>query len=477
MPMTRRRLCCTAVIAGLLSALGVALPAVPAHAAPAVIAAPSIRQSHGLDCEATALQIALAARGVNASQEWVIGQVGADTRRAVRAGGGVSQWGDPYLTFVGNINAAEKDFTGYGVYAPPIARASEVAGVPAAAHNRWSPAPAYTAVQHGYPVIAWVQVGLAAAAPGTWTAWDGRQVQYVVAEHAVTLVGVDTDAGQVLIDDPHTGTTYWTPMARFEASWATLQNMAVVVGIPASVGLSPSADGKGYLIATSAGTVPAFGDATVYGDLGGQHLNGPVLGIQRTSDAKGYWLVADDGGVFSFGDAAFRGSTGAMHLNAPVVAMAATADSRGYWLVAADGGVFSFGSAAFYGSTGAMHLNAPMVAMHATPSGRGYWLIAADGGVFCFGDAAFYGSTGAMHLNAPMAGMSVAPAARGYRLVASDGGIFSFGQAPFYGSRGGNPPPSDVVQLATTPDNGGYWMLGSDGHVDVFGDAGFFGNG
>src|SRR5207245_8172749 len=177
--MTKGRIACTAVAAALLSGLAITVPATSVHAAPAVMAAPSIRQAHGLDCEATALQIALAARGVAASQDWVIGQVGADLRRAAVAGGGVTQWGDPYVTFVGDINAAEKDFTGYGVYAPPIARASQIAGVPAAAHLRWSPAAAYAAVQRGYPVIAWVQVGLATGGTRTWTAWDGRQVPYV----------------------------------------------------------------------------------------------------------------------------------------------------------------------------------------------------------------------------------------------------------------------------------------------------------
>ena len=117
----------------------------------------------------------------------------------------------------------------------------------------------------------------------------------------------------------------------------------------------------------------------------------PVAGVARTSDAGGYWLTAADGGVFAYGDASFYGSMGGQHLNAPVVGIAATPDGRGYWLTAADGGVFAYGDASFYGSMGGQHLNAPVVGIAATPDGRGYWLTAADGGVFAYGDASFYG--------------------------------------------------------------------------------------
>ncbi|MGC5204420.1 hypothetical protein ACPXA8_27965, partial [Klebsiella pneumoniae] len=77
------------------------------------------------------------------------------------------------------------------------------------------------------------------------------------------------------------------------------------------------------------------------------HLNRPIVGMTPTADGKGYWLVASDGGIFSFGDAAFHGSTGGFRLNQPIVGMATTPSGAGYWLVASDGGIFSFGDAAF----------------------------------------------------------------------------------------------------------------------------------
>ncbi|HWE65027.1 MAG TPA: hypothetical protein VG298_00130, partial [Acidimicrobiales bacterium] len=94
-------------------------------------------------------------------------------------------------------------------------------------------------------------------------------------------------------------------------------------------------------------SVRAFG-VPALGDLAGQTLNQPIVGMASTPDGGGYWLVARDGGIFSFGNALFHGSTGSLTLNQPIVGMAATPDGGGYWLVAGDGGIFSFGDASFF---------------------------------------------------------------------------------------------------------------------------------
>ncbi len=208
--------------------------------------------------------------------------------------------------------------------------------------------------------------------------------------------------------------------------------------------------GAGSWLVGADGTVDAFGDAPVLGDLAGTSLHRPIVGMAATGDGRGYWLVASDGGVFAFGDAGYFGSTGGFALNRPIVGMAPTPDDRGYWLVASDGGIFSFGDARFDGSTGGRHLNQPIVGMAADGTDHGYWLVASDGGVFAFGGAPFDGSTGGMTLNRPVVGMVAAPEDDGYSLVASDGGVFAFGDARFTGSTGGRPPAGPVVATATT---------------------------
>lgn len=255
-------------------------------------------------------------------------------------------------------------------------------------------------------------------------------------------------------------------LARLALSQVPTRSASVRYGGMRSIGEAIRTGGNGFWAAYPNGTVVAVSPAPVLGDMSGQQLSRPVVGIAITPSSNGYWLVATDGGIFTFGDAGFYGSTGAVRLNQPVVGMASTPDGRGYWLVAADGGIFSFGDAGFYGSTGAVRLNQPVVGMASTPDGRGYWLVAKDGGIFTFGDAKFYGSTGATKLNQPIAGMASTPGARGYWLAAKDGGVFTFGDAQFHGSAANTFPPNGQHAVGVTgAGNGGYWLQNDTGGV------------
>jgi uncharacterized protein YvpB len=462
-------------LAVLLTTAAMGAGAVRAEAAATVIAAPVLGQTHSLSCEAAALQIALAAKGIDVSQDWILATVGADLRGAVVNRGGVVQWGDPYQNFVGNVDGSEPNFTGYGVYDPPIAAAAQHAGASATALEGVDPDVLYKQVENGNPVVVWVVSHLGVTSLRTWTAWDGRVVPYSVGEHAMTLVGVNDDEGTVTLIDPETRTELATPKSHFEASFNSFGRMAVVVKA-GYTGIEPTSDGKGYLLASSDGSSAGFGNASAPGSLNGLRLNRAVIASARTPDGKGMWLAAADGGVFTLGDAQFYGSMGGTPLNQPVVGIAATPSGRGYWLVASDGGIFAFGDARFLGSMGNVRLSKPVTGMAATRSGNGYWMVASDGGIFCFGDALFHGSTGNLQLNKPVVGMAPTPGDGGYWLVALDGGVFSFGNAYFLGSMGGKVLSRAITAMASTPDGGGYWMVAGDGGVFAFGDAVFYGS-
>jgi hypothetical protein len=234
---------------------------------------------------------------------------------------------------------------------------------------------------------------------------------------------------------------------------------------------APNPTGAGYWDVYSDGTVTANAGVSSYGDMAGQNLNSPIIGITPTPSGDGYWLLGSDGGIFTFGNAAFHGSTGGMRLNKPVVGMASSPDGNGYWLVASDGGIFTYGDAIYHGSAGSLRLNDPIVGMAPTPDGGGYWLVASDGGIFTYGDAVFQGSTGGMHLNAPIVGMAATPSGNGYWLVASDGGIFSFGDAQFFGSDPGHGITSPVVGLVRS-QGGGYTVILANGQVATYQPSG-----
>jgi photosystem II stability/assembly factor-like uncharacterized protein len=236
------------------------------------------------------------------------------------------------------------------------------------------------------------------------------------------------------------------------------------------VAIAATADGTGYYLATTDGTVYAFGKAPFAGDMAARTLSAPIVAMAVDPVTGGYWLLGRDGGVFSF-RAPYFGSTAGLRLAAGVVAMAAAPAGRGYRFVASDGGVFDFGpSARFHGSMGGMHLNAPIVGMASDAATGGYWLVASDGGIFGF-DARFLGSAGSIRLAAPVVGMAATPAGTGYRLVAEDGGIFDYGAVRYSGSLVVN-PASPVVGIAVQPNATGYWLAQAVGTVTRFGGAG-----
>jgi uncharacterized protein YvpB len=191
---------------------------------------PTFRQTRSLDCEAAALQVALAAVGTSVSQDWINATIGADTRPPEPGPGGtVARWGDPYTTFVGRIDGSEPRHTGYGVYDPPVAAAAVAAGRPAQGREGWDPWTLYDEVALGHPAVVWVDTTFSPVAMRQWTAWNGRSVPYAIGEHAVTVVGVDALAGTVTLADVRVGVRRTFPMARFEAFFSSFGNMAVIV--------------------------------------------------------------------------------------------------------------------------------------------------------------------------------------------------------------------------------------------------------
>ncbi|HEY2705215.1 MAG TPA: C39 family peptidase [Candidatus Dormibacteraeota bacterium] len=191
---------------------------------------PAVQQAYALDCEAAALTAALAARGVTVTQEWVLAQIGADSRQPqLDASRRILRWGNPNLTFVGDVNGSEPRDTGYGVYQAPIAAAARAAGRPAIGARGWDPWALLDEVARGHPAVIWVDTTFTPVTMHQWTAWDGSTVDYSIGEHAVTVVGVDAVAGTMtLLDVAHAQLRTFT-IAQFVGFFASFGNMAVVV--------------------------------------------------------------------------------------------------------------------------------------------------------------------------------------------------------------------------------------------------------
>ena len=99
--------------------------------------------------------------------------------------------------------------------------------------------------------------------------------------------------------------------------------------------LAPTPDAGGYWVVDSAGDVYGFGDAGFYGSLPGRlsslaktsahdvvtghQATVPVTGFAPTADGRGYWMVATDGSLYTFGDAPNYGSLRDIGLTPPPV--------------------------------------------------------------------------------------------------------------------------------------------------------------
>ncbi|HET9782865.1 MAG TPA: C39 family peptidase [Candidatus Dormibacteraeota bacterium] len=201
-----------------------------------VLDIPMDYQDHPLSCEAAALKMALTKEGIQASEDELLALMGRDDRAAVvDSNGRLLHWGNPNVAYVGDPDGKLASFTGYGVYAAPVAKAAAAAGatvlvwgtnLPPDRGKGIAPATVYQALLEGHPVVAWISNTYHDIQLGSYTAFDGTTIWYTLTEHAVTLIGVRPDA--VLINDPWFGQA-WHSKAEFESAFHTFEEMAVIV--------------------------------------------------------------------------------------------------------------------------------------------------------------------------------------------------------------------------------------------------------
>jgi uncharacterized protein YvpB len=225
-------------------------PAAAPSATPAPTAAPTANgvvtfnvpihaQTMNLDCETAALQMGLEALGHYYSQSALFALEPQDTRAPVLDPNNrkkVIQWGNPYTSFVGNVNGSDLGPTGYGIYYPVILSIAQSHGAPSSTGGEGvTAAQVYAALAKGHPVLVWVETGWenarSAGYTGVWTSWPdtgSKPIRYSLIEHVVTLSGVS--ATQVRVNDPwKSGSQYWFSKAAFEASWSDFNSMAIIL--------------------------------------------------------------------------------------------------------------------------------------------------------------------------------------------------------------------------------------------------------
>ncbi len=193
---------------------------------------PFFKQIHSLSCEAASLQMALGKYNISANQGDILNTMGMDTRAPVFDSSGTLHWGNPYISFVGNVdgyeNATSGSMSGYGVYWTPIAAAATHFGAHVAqAGEGIAPATIYNAAHNQQPAVVWVAYAYQPQPIKQMVTWDGRTVMYgAPVEHAVTVAG--WVPGYVLLNNPHSHPE-WIDTGTFERAYAMFNDMAVIL--------------------------------------------------------------------------------------------------------------------------------------------------------------------------------------------------------------------------------------------------------
>jgi len=184
-------------------------------------------QNHPLSCEEAATSMALTHQGIYVSQDQILREVGADLRSMYVDSAGRVRWGNPYETFVGNVNGSESNYTGFGTFYPPLVRVAKAHGARILAYGSMSAATVYMRVIAGHPVVAFATWDWAWHPRRDYLSFDGQWVPWigpVYASHVYTVVGVSPSS--VLVNDPIRG-QYWVSKGAFEAAYSDF-NEAIV---------------------------------------------------------------------------------------------------------------------------------------------------------------------------------------------------------------------------------------------------------
>src|SRR5256886_16850413 len=95
--------------------------------------------------------MALTHQGISLSKDQILNELGADLRPMYVDGQGRVRWGNPYETFVGNVNGSERNYTRFGTYYPPLVRIAKAHGASTLAYGSISAVTLHASGIGGHP--------------------------------------------------------------------------------------------------------------------------------------------------------------------------------------------------------------------------------------------------------------------------------------------------------------------------------------
>lgn len=193
------------------------------------LSVPAYKQTYRLSCEESALRMALAYRGISASDWEILQRVGYNPKPRDTVN---NTWDDPNIMYVGDVNGV-MGVTGWGVYAGPLAQASKSYGRDAEASYGVTAGQIAQAIYDNNPVILWGIIGNSLQSD-SWLNSEGKNIFAPLNAHVRLVYGVKGDASNPIgfyIHDPLYGSIYWTrAQLEWDMSFAgTNQSQSVIV--------------------------------------------------------------------------------------------------------------------------------------------------------------------------------------------------------------------------------------------------------
>ncbi|MBN1581569.1 MAG: C39 family peptidase [Anaerolineae bacterium] len=180
-----------------------------------VLDAPVYKQARSLSCESSSAAMAANFFGIQASEAQILASLPLDE--------------NPHKGFRGNVDGAYGGLQDYGVYAEPIRQVLTDLGLTVEAFSGGME-DIRGHLRQGRVLVAWITYDLQVQIPRPVTLDSGEVVTMVPYEHALLIVGYNSDG--FWVNDPYTGTGKFYTEREFVRSFAYLGNMALVVGPP-----------------------------------------------------------------------------------------------------------------------------------------------------------------------------------------------------------------------------------------------------
>ncbi|GEM_PF-1565201 len=196
------------------------------------LSVPAYKQQYPRSCEESSLRMVLAYYGIQTGDMDIVKKVGYnprpwDTKHNI--------WDDPNTMFVGNIDDPLK--SGYGAFAPALAKAARTFGRSAQSYTLVSADFIATQIDQDHPVMVWGFFNSPPYVKYSWQTPQGKSVTAYRGEHVrvvvATLRAKDGTLVGFFLNDPLTGigNEYWSAnrLMKHMNMWGPLTNQVVVV--------------------------------------------------------------------------------------------------------------------------------------------------------------------------------------------------------------------------------------------------------